>query len=73
MTRGLEGAAIGGIDLQSRSCQRKRTSPSLRRRNWLGFPKENSFQEPWRHLGKTRGCCEPARRAGGPGAALDLI
>lgn len=34
---------------------------------------KHSFQEPWRRLGKTRGGCEPARRAGGPGAALDLI
>lgn len=65
VARGLEGAAIAGIGLQPRSCQRKRTSPSLRRRNWLGFPKENTAsRSPGGVWGRHRAAASPP---GGPG------
>lgn len=71
MARGLEGAAIGGICLQSRSCQRKRTSPSLRRRNWLGFPKENTAsRSPGGVWGRHGAAASPPGGPGGRGQPL---
>lgn len=71
VARGLEGAAIGGIGLQSRSCQRKRTSPSLRRRNWLGFPKENTAsRSPGGVWGRHGAAASPPGGPGGRGQPL---
>lgn len=71
VARGLEGAAIGGIGLQSRSCQRKRTSPSLRRRNWLGFPKENTVsRSPGGVWGRHGAAVSPPGGPGGRGQPL---
>lgn len=68
---GLEGAAIGGIGLQSRSCQRKRTSPSLRRRNWPGFPKENTAsRSPGGVWGRRGAAASPPGGPGGRGQPL---